>query len=588
MNIFRIFNSKFFITILVLIFVTAIFVVVKVYSFSNNKNSVLSFSQKRAMVEYAKDALSKKLVDDTIPNDFKNFEKRYNRIFVTFLENGQIRCCQGGYYNNSEKTVKEDLDYAIKNCVKDSRFDNATAQDAKNFDVVIDVLYNEQNVISRELGGIKNEIEIGLHAIKVSQGNKKAYFKASVPVESNYSLQKTLERLCQKADLKTSCYKDSKTNIAKFDSISFGKSQSKEVVDFYRGNVLIDTDDIQKNSIFESIRIGYNWMENNFNETSGLLMYKYYPSSDSYSKDNNYVRGMAAIWMAAKTSNFLQQEDSKKITSKGLNYYLSFAVEKGGAKYIKIDSAKLSYNAFAVLALIEEENYLNRDNLIKELSQGILNAQRSDGSFSTDFENDSYKSTDYYPGEAMLALMQAYYETGEEKYALAVEKAFPYYKNYWYKNKNTAFIPWQSQAYFLLYQKTKNIDLANFVFEMNDWLVDNYQNDKNFQFKDYVGGFKSVPGASTSAYLEGLADAYNLAVIAKNKDHIKKYKEACKIAARFVMQTQFTDNNMLYIENKNLGKGGFRASLVDNAIRVDNAQHALSALMKIYQSNIFD
>ncbi len=102
----------------------------------------------------------------------------------------------------------------------------------------------------------------------------------------------------------------------------------------------------------------------------------------------------------------------------------------------------------------------------------------------------------------MLALIKLYDYTKDKKYLDSVNKAFYYYRDYWRNNKNTAFVPWHSQTYKLLFKETKDPDVAEFIFEMNDWIIDNYQIQKS-KYPDEVGGFpKYYPTFSTSVYLE--------------------------------------------------------------------------------------
>jgi rhamnogalacturonyl hydrolase YesR len=214
--------------------------------------------------------------------------------------------------------------------------------------------------------------------------------------------------------------------------------------------------------------------------------------------------------------------------------------------------------------------------------------QNDDGSYNTYFTRNTTSGQDYYPGEAMLALMKLYQSTGGDKYINSVEKAFPYYRSYWRNNKNTAFVPWHSQVYYLLYNETKDSELARFVFEINDWLIDNYQIQDD-AYPDKTGGFpKQNPRNSASSYMEGINAAYSLAVAVNDQVHIDKYYNSIRIGARFILQMQFTDNNSFYLENSIRAVGGFKESLTTNDQRNDYTQHAVMALMKIYKNNIFD
>jgi hypothetical protein len=82
-------------------------------------------------------------------------------------------------------------------------------------------------------------------------------------------------------------------------------------------------------------------------------------------------------------------------------------------------------------------------------------------------------------------------------------------------------------------------------------------------------------------------DAYIVALVLNDTFHKEKYIEAIKIGTRFILQTQFTQQNSFYVENPSRTIGGFRTSLTDNTLRIDNTQHAALALIKTYENKIF-
>ena len=187
----------------------------------------------------------------------------------------------------------------------------------------------------------------------------------------------------------------------------------------------------------------------------------------------------------------------------------------------------------------------------------------------------------------MLALMKLYQQTHEERYLASVQAAFPYYRAYWRGNQNTAFVPWHSQVYLLLYQEAEDPELAEFVFEMSDWLIDTYQITER-EYIDILGGLKKGnPRNATSSYMEGINDAYQLAVLVNDKEHQKKYAESIRNGVRFILQMQYNQENIFYLENPERAIGGFRESLVSNDQRNDYTQHALMALMKTYDNELF-
>jgi len=452
-----------------------------------------------------------------------------------------------------------------------------TENETPYIDIVFNFLYNKQKLEKNYYDYIAENIELGVHAIEIVNDENSAYFKESVPISKNYDLQYTLERLCSKADLYTECYTSKKTDIYKYDTLTFEGNRYGEIIDLFRYNVLVNTDDINNERIKESISLSLDWFLNNTDPVTNMLEYEYYPSTDSYSTSNNHVRQLAGLWAIT--------ESSDPMINTTLNYYLNYKNSTDNYSFLNISGSKIAYNAFLILALINTPNYPMCDTLLKEFADGILAMQRDDGSYNTDFLYETSTGIDYYPGESMLSLMKLYQVTKDNRYLDSVEKAFTYYRTYWRENPNTAFIPWHTQTYKLLHQETNNSELADFIFEMNDWLIDNYQIVED-EYPDKIGGFpKNTPRCSTSSYMESINDAYSVAVDIKDTSHIEKYAQSIKIGTRFILQTQFNNQNSFYLENTSRAIGGFKYSLTDNRQRNDMTQHAVLALIKAYNNN---
>ena len=545
------------------------------------KTSTLTINdrQKESIIKYVYDILDKE------KNPVLKMDMEYDKIFITLFSQGKTLCSQSGSVEITEKNrISKDIFQAVEKCLKEIK-----AKEISPTDVVIDILYNEKKVEGTKIITLAEEIELGINAVKLEDGKNVAFFKASYPIEKRYSLQSAIEKLCQKVKLKKTCYKDSEVSLYKYNSLSF-KGNRETVVNLYRNSQLVNLSDISQQYISKSIANGYEWFKNNVDQKTNMLNYLYYPERDIYSKEESHGRRLAAVWAMGELSRFLQKQDLQETIYNTLDYYINFLVEKNGIKYIKINSdSRMVYDAFLMLALLEQKEYPNRDKIMKDMAEAILKQQRENGSFNTDFEKEMAEDdlgNDYYPGEAMLSLMRLYNETGEEKYKQSVEKAFLYYREYWRAKKNTAFIPWHTQTYKLLFEETGNKELTDFVFEMNDWVVANYQKFSS-PYSDYVGGFGKNPTNSTASYLEGLADAYYLAKKVGDQEHILKYAEACKYAARFVLQTQFKEGDVFYLSNPQRALGGFKQSPINISQRNDYTQHSTLSLIKVYQNNIF-
>ena len=167
-------------------------------------------------------------------------------------------------------------------------------------------------------------------------------------------------------------------------------------------------------------------------------------------------------------------------------------------------------------------------------------------------------------------------------------QSFKYYRAWHLENRNPAFIPWHTQAYCIVWELTREGELADAVFAMNDWLLGVQQwetaphPDCQGRFYDPSRPFGPPHASSTAVYLEGLADAFALARTIGEHDRVDRYRTAILRGLRSLSQLTFKDDvDMFYIAKRDAVRGGVQTSEYDNAVRVDNVQHALTAIDKI-------
>ena len=138
---------------------------------------------------------------------------------------------------------------------------------------------------------------------------------------------------------------------------------------------------------------------------------------------------------------------------------------------------------------------------------------------------------------------------------------------------------------------TRDAELADAVFAMNDWLLGVQQwetaphPDCRGRFYDPDRPFGPPHASSTAVYLEGLADAVALARAVGEHDRVAGYRTAILRGLRSLSQLTFKDDgDMFYIAKRAAARGGVQTSEYDNAVRVDNVQHALTAIDKVLRT----
>jgi hypothetical protein len=80
--------------------------------------------------------------------------------------------------------------------------------------------------------------------------------------------------------------------------------------------------------------------------------------------------------------------------------------------------------------------------------------------------------------------------------------------------------------------------------------------------------------------MEGLGDAIHLAKLTGDQKRLKHYQERAKIGYRWLFLLQYAEMDVTHLKRSEIAVGGFRTSLVNSQLRIDNTQHAISAFAK--------
>jgi hypothetical protein len=147
-----------------------------------------------------------------------------------------------------------------------------------------------------------------------------------------------------------------------------------------------------------------------------------------------------------------------------------------------------------------------------------------------------------------------------------------------------------------LYDLTAARWLADWVFEMADWLLAMQQTDPDLPpdlwgrfYRPDRPDFGPPHAASTAVYLEGLADAWRLAGRCGDVDRQARYAGAVRLGLRDLRQLQFVDKtDMYYVSQRERVAGAVRTEVYDNTIRIDSVAHTLLAVLSTLQYGILE
>ncbi|MBF0287707.1 MAG: hypothetical protein HQM14_07795 [SAR324 cluster bacterium] len=342
----------------------------------------------------------------------------------------------------------------------------------------------------------------------------------------------------------------------------------------------------------KAVVLGADWILS-MQEPSGRFQYWYDPVSNRFSEahDDNFLRqagtGFSLMMVYELTGDPRYLNSSKQNLQHLQKFLKNLPPDK--AYYLYNQKAKLGGISLPMLTMLKLREFTGSqeyDILLKKLANMILTLQEQ-------YQTGQYKSTyvyrgDYeyekkkgweskiYPGEAMLALAGMYQAFQDPRYKNSIDQALGFYaKNAEFENSQ-AFLPWTISAFTSLYLQTREAHYAKYVIKLTNLML----REQNLDHKDKVyGSFHGVPAINTSAYLEGLADAFLLAQTAGNTHHQQLYADRLKMGYRWILLLQHTKDSP-QLPNPQQAIGGFQGSLHQARQRIDNTQHSIVALTK--------
>jgi hypothetical protein len=373
----------------------------------------------------------------------------------------------------------------------------------------------------------------------------------------------------------------------------YAPPMSEEVVPLHRGLTVLPRDAVTRKNLDESIEKLIDYMQYR-QLPNGLFSYQYEPGAHRYSEENNLVRQIGAAASLAYAARVTGDDKLAADALRAIEYHLQGLTQvpgKAEAAYIATadQKNKLGVTALLAVALAEHPEAERFARVRRQMVNGMLELQHPSGMFITAFPPArELGAQDYFPGEALLALSEDYAHEPTAEVRDAFDRAINFYRDYFKKHPSPAFVPWQVQAYAQMVHFTKRKDYTEYVFELTDWLAADQITPANNPWPEMWGGIASYQegraGVATAAYLEGFADALILARQVGDEERVRRYEEVVRLAARFVMQLQFREEEAYFVPFPADVVGGIRTSPSLGFLRIDHSQHALIGLLKARQA----
>lgn len=442
-----------------------------------------------------------------------------------------------------------------------------------------------------------SNIHRGIRGLEISfQGGITQRYSPTYAVASNRSNSRLIELFCDEYGISDDLFRR-KARLFTFEAeqVLVKLGDQPRAVLMERGNTYVDPASLSRDSTAQMAHLAGSWLINNIHE-DGRMTYKYWPSSASESTANNMIRQWMATVALIRCGKAQESREIIDLAAKNIDYNLAhyYREDNGYGLIFCRDQVKLGALALAALALLEHPDRQRWAEQEKALQKTIDSLWNEDGSLTSFFiPAGDMRFQNFYPGEALLYWAFLYEKEPDPQLLDRFMKSFQYYRRWHLKpeNRNPAFIPWHTQAYYIIWQITGEEALKDFIFEMNDWLLPVQQWPEEPPYRDIMGRFYD-PGrpfgpphsSATGVYLEGLIDAFALARENGDRQRMEAYRKAINRGLRSVIQLQFAaEVDMYYVSPPmlNFVKGGIRTTVYDNEIRCDNVQHNYMAALKI-------
>jgi uncharacterized protein YyaL (SSP411 family) len=326
---------------------------------------------------------------------------------------------------------------------------------------------------------------------------------------------------------------------------------------------------------------------------NGGFVYRYDPVTDKAPDTNNEIRQMMASRLLAEMST--ENADLLPLHTKNMGYLMGRYYKTSGdvARIEYSRKSKLGGMAMAIRTFVASPFFTEYADEASKLAETILRLQQPDGSFRAwwiepDYAYDEDYLLTFYSGEAILALLELYSKTLDERRLDAARRAQDFYLVRYVDEIDQryypAYVPRHTMSLWYLYQITEEERYAQAVFTLNDKLIDEMLDRSIYTGRFYNPDFSqygSPHSSSDAVYTEGVAYAYGLARQLDDALRSEKYVDALELAVNNLTLLQYTEQSIPASVLTWKVLWAIRTNTDNPEIRVDTTQHMIDAFRAI-------
>lgn len=313
----------------------------------------------------------------------------------------------------------------------------------------------------------------------------------------------------------------------------------------------------------------------------GLPEYCYYPILDRRIIAESATRIVLALESLLHAGSFLCDQTLREAALLGLHYCCEHIKDSQGVARLDLPAMTCGPGAdvFLVNAVYRSrERSLIDMPAVRRLARRVRTFFHADGAITWQREGIRLNSDhDFLPGFVLRMAASVAELEGAEALPHSLHKHLSWYQRRFSLLHPWGMVWWQIQGWAPIHRLTGEEAMASFVYELADWAL-MHQLDKNGAF--LVDYYPNGPGFHTACVLEGIGEAWTLALRAGDNERSNKYRQSWERGIKFVDRLIIREEDTYAMPEPLRSVGGVRESLTSSRVRIDYVAHALLALLK--------
>ena len=325
----------------------------------------------------------------------------------------------------------------------------------------------------------------------------------------------------------------------------------------------------------------------------GRFDYVYLPAIDRSARSYNIVRHAGTVMSMLDLYSETDEENLLVASRRALDWLAAQAEPFGDPAdgmscFVELGHAGLGDPALAVIsmALHEEATGDRRYRpLMLRLGRFVEYCIRDDGSFISKLNAETGEPTDfvsqYYPGEALLALLRLNKVAPDERWVDSAERGLTWLITVRDRDVTPDTIihdHWLLYAldeYYRVRPDPMVVTHAKKIASSIMWLQ-----RRESRFPDWIGSFYNPPRSTpVSTRNEGLLAAIRLFRAAGEDDMADELMRTLHLAMAFQLQMQLRPESAMYMGRPEYALGAVRGGFEQVVVRIDYCQHYISACL---------